>query len=65
MSAHSLNTLSNSVRLKNFANRVFARDVYKRQDVYYTQAVIWAENNGIVKGYSEVEFAPDKLISRE
>ena len=34
-------------------------------DAYYTQAVIWAENNGIVKGYSEVEFAPDKLISRE
>ncbi len=34
-------------------------------DAYYTKAVIWAENNGIVKGYSEVEFAPDKLISRE
>ena len=34
-------------------------------DAYYTNAVIWAENNGIVKGYSEIEFAPDKLISRE
>ena len=34
-------------------------------DAYYTKAVIWAENNGIVAGYSEVEFAPDNLISRE
>lgn len=32
---------------------------------YYTSAVIWAETNGIVKGYSDTEFAPDKLISRE
>ena len=24
-------------------------------DAYYTKAVIWAENNGIIRGYSEVE----------
>lgn len=34
-------------------------------DAYYTKPVIWAKSNGIVKGYSDTIFAPDKLISRE
>jgi len=32
---------------------------------YYTDAVIWADQNGIVKGISETEFAPDRIITRE
>lgn len=32
---------------------------------YYAEAVRWAASNGIVKGYSDTEFAPDKLVSRE
>lgn len=32
---------------------------------YYADAVIWAEQNGIVKGMSETEFAPDQNITRE
>ncbi len=35
------------------------------QGAYYAEAVRWAASEGIVKGYSETEFAPDKLISRE
>lgn len=35
------------------------------EDTYYAKAVVWAEANGIVKGVSEKEFAPDKLITRE
>ena len=35
------------------------------EDAYYAEAVRWAASEGIVKGYSETEFAPDKLISRE
>ena len=34
-------------------------------DSYYAEAVAWAEANGIVKGYSETEFAPDDNILRE
>ena len=33
--------------------------------MYYVDAVRWAAENEIVKGYSDEEFAPDKLISRE
>ena len=32
---------------------------------YYANAVIWAQQNGIVKGISETEFAPDDSITRE
>lgn len=32
---------------------------------YYGNAVSWAQQNGIVKGYSETEFAPDENILRE
>lgn len=32
---------------------------------YYGEAVQWAASEQIVKGYSDTEFAPDKLISRE
>ena len=32
---------------------------------YYANAVIWAQQNGIVKGVSETEFAPDNNITRE
>lgn len=35
------------------------------QNAYYTEAIRWAASAGIVKGYSETEFAPDRLISRE
>lgn len=32
---------------------------------YYEKAVKWASANGIVKGVSETEFAPDDMITRE
>lgn len=32
---------------------------------YYVNAVIWAQQNGIVNGVSETEFAPDVNITRE
>lgn len=32
---------------------------------YYGEAVRWAASEGIVKGYSDTEYAPDKRISRE
>lgn len=32
---------------------------------WYTDAIIWAAENGIVKGVSATEFAPDKEITRE
>lgn len=35
------------------------------KNAYYKNAVIWAENNGIVKGISESVFAPDSLVTRE
>lgn len=34
-------------------------------DAYYTNAVIWAKQNGIVEGYDENIFAPDDNITRE
>ena len=38
-------------------------DVVKGE--YYENAVSWAQQNGIVKGVSETEFAPDEPITRE
>lgn len=35
------------------------------KDAYYNNAVAWASANGIVKGISETEFAPDASITRE
>ena len=35
------------------------------EDAYYAEAVRWAASEGIVKGYSDSEFAPDKFITRE
>ena len=32
---------------------------------YYADAVIWGQQNGIIKGYSETEFGPDDKITRE
>lgn len=32
---------------------------------YYANAVIWGQQHGIIKGYSETEFAPDQNITRE
>ena len=32
---------------------------------WYTDAVIWAKENGIINGISETEFAPNKNITRE
>jgi len=34
-------------------------------DAYYADAVIWGQQNGIIKGYSETEFAPEADILRE
>lgn len=35
------------------------------ENTYYHDAVAWAAQNGIVKGYSEKEFAPNDNITRE
>ncbi len=32
---------------------------------YYANAVVWAEQNEIIKGISETEFAPDSNVTRE
>jgi hypothetical protein len=32
---------------------------------WYTEAVIWAETNGIVTGVSETEFDPNENVTRE
>ncbi|MDY3929774.1 MAG: S-layer homology domain-containing protein, partial [Clostridia bacterium] len=34
-------------------------------NAYYTSAVIWAQQNGIVNGVTENKFAPDENINRE
>ena len=34
-------------------------------DTWYTDAVIWAANNGVVNGTSETTFTPNALITRE
>ncbi len=34
-------------------------------DAYYANAVAWASANGIVKGYSDTEYAPDDAVTRE
>lgn len=36
-----------------------------KADMYYANAVVWAQQNGIVNGVSETEFAPDDNITRE
>lgn len=36
-----------------------------RADMYYHDAVIWAEQNDIVEGVSETKFAPEANITRE
>lgn len=36
-----------------------------KADSYYADAVNWAQQNGIVSGVSEEEFAPDENITRE
>lgn len=36
-----------------------------KADTYYASAVIWAQQNGIVTGVTETEFAPDDNITRE
>ena len=35
------------------------------ENAYYYNAVLWAVNNGITKGVSEKEFAPDAVCTRE
>ena len=32
---------------------------------YYADAVLWAKQNGIVNGITEIEFAPNSNITRE
>ena len=34
-------------------------------NAYYAEAVRWSASEGIVNGYSDTEFAPDKKITRE
>lgn len=34
-------------------------------DEYYAKAVVWGQQNGIIKGYSDSVFAPDQPIIRE
>lgn len=36
-----------------------------KSDMYYANAVNWAQQNGIVNGVTETEFAPDDSITRE
>ena len=36
-----------------------------KADMYYANAVIWAQQNGIVNGVTENEFAPNSNITRE
>ena len=35
------------------------------RNAYYANAVSWASENGIISGYSDAEFAPDRNITRE
>ncbi|MBQ1270685.1 MAG: S-layer homology domain-containing protein [Clostridia bacterium] len=35
------------------------------EDTWYSEAVIWAHENGIIKGVSETEFAPNDNVTRE
>jgi len=35
------------------------------EDTYYAKAVLWGQQNGIVKGYSDTEYAPEQPILRE
>ena len=35
------------------------------ENSYYTNAVIWGQQNEIIKGYSETEFGPNDNITRE
>ena len=34
-------------------------------NAYYAKAVVWGQQNGIINGYSETEFAPGQNITRE
>jgi len=35
------------------------------ENAYYANAVVWGQQNGIIKGYSETEYAPEQDILRE
>ena len=35
------------------------------KDIYYAPYIAWGTENGIVSGYSDTEFAPDELVTRE
>ena len=35
------------------------------ENAYYVKAVVWGQQNGIIKGYSETEYAPEQDILRE
>lgn len=53
----------NAVASPEFVSLARFEDV--SENAYYADAVRWAQLNDIVKGYSAVEFAPDKNITRE
>ncbi len=36
-----------------------------KTDVWYTDAIVWATQNGIAKGYSDSIFAPDQTVARQ
>ena len=35
------------------------------ENMYYAKAIVWGQQNGIIKGYSETEYAPEKPVLRE
>ena len=35
------------------------------ENAYYAKAIVWGQQNGIIKGYSETEYAPEQDILRE
>lgn len=51
------------VDLEQYGNGSGFKDV--KDGKWYTQAVAWAVETGVVKGYSDNTFHPDELISRE
>ena len=48
---------------KTVNNEMKFNDISREQ--YYTDAVIWATENGIVNGVAESEFAPQNNVTRE
>ena len=52
-------------RMENEPNTSGAQFKDVESEAYYAKAVAWAAANGVVKGISEIEFAPNDNITRE